>query len=66
MQKDHPLSIGNHMPAPMAFSSEKGQISEGSEIVILHADHMAGIYTVMDCFTGLVIRNTPVPIIATA
>ena len=54
----HPFEIGTHLPAPFRFSSERGSIDEGSEIVILRADHPSGIYTVMDCLTGLVIFDT--------
>lgn len=59
----HPYDIGTHFRSPLDYESPRGEIKTGAEIVVLQADHVNAIYTIMDCLTGLVIRNVKLPAI---
>lgn len=50
----HAYDVGTHLESPREFVTERGKIPRGAEIVILQADHVNCVYTIMDCLTGIV------------
>lgn len=58
---DFDYAVGKHMKSPHSYICAKGNINAGDEIVILQVDKDNSLFTIMDCNTGLVLRNTIIP-----